>query len=426
MRLIDAGALVESPLGDGRGSALVAGRYGYPGPIVGAITPTVQLGYWDYQARATWRVGDRDTLGVFAFGSHDYLGTASTSNGKTGPDRRAARLRLSPGRPALRPARSSTATCGSRRPSATTRKEGPGGGDGAAVDHASPTSRPPLRLEVDKKLSPTVRVRGGADVRVDDYGFAQGQAPTDRTGRPSRRSPAERGTRLPPTSPGARTPTSSGASRLASRSCRGFASTCSSRRARPARPAPRRPRRCPAFDPRLSARVTVAPGRRLALELRPLAPVSRPARRRGPGACSFPSPGSRVGDSQLQTVAQASQGVEVALPADFTLTTTGFLSGWSGLTDLTTNCIQIMPATTLPQNGNAPPSQVSVHVSEQPARPRPRVRRRGAPAEAVLEAAERLAVLHAVAIDARRALPHADAGATRRPPSPATTTAPTS
>ena len=79
LRLIDTGALVESPVGDNRGSVLVAGRYGYPGPILGAITPDIRLGYWDYQLRATWRLTDQDTLGVFAFGSHDYLATPSPS-----------------------------------------------------------------------------------------------------------------------------------------------------------------------------------------------------------------------------------------------------------------------------------------------------------------------------------------------------------
>ena len=79
LRLFDAGALLESPLGGSRGSVLVAGRYGYPGPILGAITPGLALSYWDYQARATWRLSDRDTLGMFAFGSHDYLATPSPS-----------------------------------------------------------------------------------------------------------------------------------------------------------------------------------------------------------------------------------------------------------------------------------------------------------------------------------------------------------
>ena len=85
LRVFDAGGLVETPFQDGRGSLSLAGRYGYPGPVLGAITPTIKLGYWDYQGRATWRLTDRDTVGVFAFGSHDYLGTASVMNGQVGP-----------------------------------------------------------------------------------------------------------------------------------------------------------------------------------------------------------------------------------------------------------------------------------------------------------------------------------------------------
>src|SRR6185436_10638592 len=79
VRLVDAGALLEAPFGDGRGSVLVAGRYGYPGPILSAVTHDMKLGYWDYQARASLKLGRRDTIGVFAFGSHDYLATRSPS-----------------------------------------------------------------------------------------------------------------------------------------------------------------------------------------------------------------------------------------------------------------------------------------------------------------------------------------------------------
>ena len=67
LRLVDAGALLEAPFADGRGSALVAGRYGYPGPILGAFAPDMKLGYWDYQARRPGGSADHDTLGVFAF-----------------------------------------------------------------------------------------------------------------------------------------------------------------------------------------------------------------------------------------------------------------------------------------------------------------------------------------------------------------------
>jgi hypothetical protein len=104
----------------------------------------------------------------------------------------------------------------------------------------------------------------------------------------------------------------------------------------------------PAFDPRLATRVTLAPG---------VAHLSTfglshqyPTLRVGDVPAAVVSvPGFPVGGERLQTVAQASQGVELALPADFVLGVTGFLSGWSGLTDLTASCVQIEPGMTGPQ-----------------------------------------------------------------------------
>ena len=46
LRLVDAGGLVEAPFADGRGTALAAARYGYPGPVAGLFTK-VRLDYWD-------------------------------------------------------------------------------------------------------------------------------------------------------------------------------------------------------------------------------------------------------------------------------------------------------------------------------------------------------------------------------------------
>ncbi len=353
VRLIDAGALVESPLGDGRGSALVAGRYGYPGPILGAITPSVHLGYWDYQARVAWRVGDRDTLSVFAFGSHDYLGTAGTTNGQTGPI--IEQLGSDFHRVDVRYDRA--LVDGHLRIAATVGYDAQGGsglGDGTAVTTVTNRSAA-VRLEADKKLSSTVRLRGGGDLRLDHYGFAQGQAPTDHDGSPDGQVPASATADPPPTNiaggayadvvwrvdprveivPGVRVDA------FESTRDDGPSGTPATTTV-------------PAFDPRLSARVTVTRG---------VAWLSAfglshqyPALRVGAVPAMLLSvPGFPLGDSQLQTVAQASQGMEVGLPADFALTTTGFLSAWSGLTDLTTNCLQIMPATTPPQTGNVPP-----------------------------------------------------------------------
>jgi TonB family protein len=351
LRIIDSGALLETPLDEGRGSVLVAGRYGYPGPIVSAITSNVKLGYWDYQTRATWRVGDRDTLGVFAFGSHDYLGTASSHNGQIGPI--VETLGSDFHRVDLRYDRA--VDRGHLRIAATLGYDSMGGAGLGDNPNPAVTTVTNLsaatRLEVDDKLSSAVRFRGGADAQIDHYKFVQGGAPADQPQVPSSADP-------PPTNvtwgahadvvwrvtprieivPGVRAdvfdstrddgPSGAQASTIV-----------------------------PAIDPRLSTRVTITPwlASLSTLGLSHQVPVLRVG---AIPAILVSVPGFPTGDSQLQTIAQVSQGVELALPADFTLTTTGFLSGWSGLTDLTTNCIQIMPATSPPQNGNTPPPPV--------------------------------------------------------------------
>lgn len=73
-RLFDAGALLEVPFADGRGSALVAGRYSYTALLLSLLSPDVTLSYWDYQARLGYDVTKRDRVTVFAFGSYDFLG----------------------------------------------------------------------------------------------------------------------------------------------------------------------------------------------------------------------------------------------------------------------------------------------------------------------------------------------------------------
>jgi hypothetical protein len=352
LRLIDTGALLESPLDEGRGSALVAGRYGYPGPIVSAITSNVQLGYWDYQARVTERVGDRDTLGIFAFGSHDYLGTASVKNGQTGPI--VEQLGADFHRIDLRYDRA--LADGHIRLAATLGYDSLGGaGEGENAATTTITNRSAaMRLETDNKLSSDVRVRGGADLQIDDYTFAQGEAPTDPSGMapPQIASSAD----PPPTNitggahadvvwrAGSRVEIVPGIRVDAFDSTR--ANGPSGSRSRTF---------VPSFDPRLSARVTITPSLAWisSIGLSHQYPVLRVG---AIPAMLISVPGFPSGDRQLQTVAQTSHGVELALPADLMLTTTGFLSSWTGLTDLTTNCIQIMPPVfTPPQNGMPPP-----------------------------------------------------------------------
>src|SRR5262249_2907184 len=73
-RPFDPGALAEAPSADNRGTVLLGGRYSSTAALLSLLRAGTELDYWDYQARATYKVAGDDELGVFAFGSYDYLG----------------------------------------------------------------------------------------------------------------------------------------------------------------------------------------------------------------------------------------------------------------------------------------------------------------------------------------------------------------
>jgi hypothetical protein len=223
-----------------------------------------------------------------------------------------------------------------------------------------------LRLEIEQKLSEAVRIRGGADAWLDHYAFTQGKAPADPSGAPAPQVPSSADP--PPTNvtaaahadvvwrvtprvelvPGVRAGVFDSTRATGSSGLRATTTV-------------------PAVDPRLSARVTIAPAVAwlAALGLSHQYPVLRVG---AIPAMLLSVPGFPAGDAHLQSVAQVSQGVELALPGDFTLTTTGFLSGWLGLTDLTGNCIQPMPAVLPPPTGTPPPAAPYVCPNNQPVR----------------------------------------------------------
>ncbi|HVJ93036.1 MAG TPA: TonB-dependent receptor [Labilithrix sp.] len=362
LRLLDAGALVESPFASGRGSALVAGRYGYPGLVLGAVTSDVGLAYWDYQARASWRLSERDMLSVFAFGSHDYFATldrptpAEAADG--GTSKMAEQFVSDFHRVDVRYDRV-LAGGGRARVAATVGHDDQGRAP-TYVTNASAS----LRLEIENRLSRVVRLRAGAVARLDAYTFRQDATSWRTAVVPSSADP-------PPTNvsggifadvvwwlaprvelvPGARVDVYASSRANApegTHTGRGGAAV-------------------PAIDPRLSARVTIAPNVAwlAALGLAHQYPTLRVG---DIPAALVSVPGFAPGSAQLQTVAQASQGIEVALPGEVTLTTTGFLSGWSGLTDLTASCVQVVPervgaqpATPQPPAPYVCPSNAPVH-----------------------------------------------------------------
>jgi TonB family protein len=336
VRLVDAGALLEAPFADGRGTALVAGRYGYPGPIVALATDNMKIGYWDYQARATWKLSERGTIGVFAFGSHDYLATRSDASGE-GP-------MPGEGQPKANKelveelvsdfhrvdVRYDHALSEGRVRVALT-----GGYDSQGAEPTYMTNQSlAARLEIDQKLSTNLRFRAGADGRVDRYGMRitkQGpfepvvphsaNPPPTNVGGGAYSDIVWRVTPRVELVPGAR-----------------FAVFASSR----PNEAPSTGRTkviVPAVDPRLSARVGLATGVAwlTTLGLAHQYPSLRLGNVPGP---MVSVPGFPFETRRLQRAAQVSQGVELALPADMVLTATGFYSRFWGLTDLSASCFQ--------------------------------------------------------------------------------------
>jgi len=72
-RAFDANAFIETPIDDGRGSAMAAGRFGYTGFLSKLVAPDYGIGYWDYQARAAHKTWGDDVATIFAFGARDDL-----------------------------------------------------------------------------------------------------------------------------------------------------------------------------------------------------------------------------------------------------------------------------------------------------------------------------------------------------------------
>jgi TonB family protein len=330
LRLFDAGTLLETPFGEGRGSALVAGRYGYPGPVLGALSPDLKLGYWDYQARVSWKVTERDTLSVFAFGSHDFLATREARSNEFREQFVSDFHRLD-----LR--YDHVFTDGQLRAAVTLGADSQGAFPSYLRDRSLA-----VRVHFEHQLAAALRLRAGAESHLDAYEFQQQATDAETAVVPSSVDP-------PPTNldlsgyadlvwhmarrvevvPGAR-----------------VAAFSSSRAIEPGN-ANRVRTTLVVVDPRLATRVTLSPAVAwlasfgLSHQYPTLRVGSVPA-------AVVTGAGFPLGTRQLQVAAQLSQGVEVALPAELTLTVASFYTHFSGLTDLTAECIQLTPGLSTP------------------------------------------------------------------------------
>lgn len=330
LRLVDAGALLESPFADGNGSALVAGRYGYPGPIVSAFAD-IDLGYWDYQTRASYALGVSDTLGLFAFGSHDYLGHDDEQDGTKVEDFVSDFHRLD-----LR--YDHAWASGSLRVAATLGYDEQGANPTYLSDRSVAA-----RAELEQQVAATVRLRGGLQGRLDHYGVRH-QVPADplNADLPSSAEPPRENLtpaayadllwRLAPRVemvPGVRVAVFSSESARSTDDPTSVRTTVA------------------AVDPRLSTRVTLQPGLAWLSGLGLSHQYPTLGVGELPGAL-VSGAGFPEGTTELQRTFQHTQGFEAALPGALLLGVTGFLSRSWGITDLTQGCLQIEPPTAPP------------------------------------------------------------------------------
>jgi hypothetical protein len=317
IRLFDAGALVEGPIADGRGTVLAAGRYSYTAALISIAAPKAKLDYWDYQARATYDLGRDDTIGAFAFGGYDFLGNVEGGKTKTifATQFHRADLRWDHRLP----------NRGTMRLATTLGIDSTATEDLAGVrDRMTST-----RLYVEQPAGKDVLVRGGLDATLDHYDLVTDGGNADQESLYPPRDDLAFGAHLDAViratprwevTPGIRADLFG-----------------SARRFDAARPAERR-------VPTNGARVGVDPRLLSRLKLStPLTIVSTFGVTHQPPAFFIPIPGLQIGRlaQGLQTGVQTSQGLEITLPLAITATPTVFYNHTLGLTDFSTSCGEV-------------------------------------------------------------------------------------
>ncbi|MBX3205155.1 MAG: TonB-dependent receptor plug domain-containing protein [Labilithrix sp.] len=321
LRLFDAGALVEAPFGkqgDGatpRGSALVSGRYGYPGLLLSIFAPDAGLAYWDYQTRVNYKLSDRDEVSVFGFGSYDSISQRDETNGVPNPHLTEI-LNIQFHRLDLRWDRRTSAT-GSMRTAVTFGYDRTGSQDFAARSWVFGT-----RVLAQERLGKSAQVRGGADLQMQTFDFRLGRGRAEVPPRPDEAgeglsgiqkdanmavwidAPLEVAPRVEVT-PGLRADlfTSRGIGKA---------------------------RAIPALDPRVTTRIGIGP----LYHLGAVGMAHQPA--------AFPVPVPALTFAQLRRGLQSgyhlSQGLEIPLPGELTAQVSGYLHTYTGLVDLGQQC----------------------------------------------------------------------------------------
>jgi hypothetical protein len=329
VRLIDTGALVETPFAHGQGDALVSGRVGYPGLLLRIFDPSVELQYYDYQARASYRFRDGSELRLFGFGSYDSLSARQMQGGPIVP------------------------LVGIEFERVALRYTEPWGNGGevrveAVVGHdrTSSGTSPPIALssesyslksEATSHPSATTTLRAGVDAVYEPYHFDLGGG--------SNSNNAFGGALLGAILPSAQNDLTFGlygelGAKLSRRvdaefGLRGDLFTATY----PGQPETNpttQARQVGALDPRLTVRYKLT---------RAVSWISAVGMAHQPSNIPLPVPALTFSQLArgLQTAYQGSEGIEAKLPWGFTGTVTGFLNDFTGLAQLSNNCASDAP-----------------------------------------------------------------------------------
>ncbi|MDB4944919.1 MAG: tonB family protein [Labilithrix sp.] len=178
LRIIDGGGVVEAPFANGRGAALVGGRYSYTSALFSLLDAKTSLDYRDYQARVSYALGEDDSISLLVFGAYDR------ATQRTTPDRDtiAAATGNAP-RPTDAPREIEIVLFASEFHRADLRWDHAlrGGGhmrvattvgfDRTRLEarRAAEDLMTAARFELEQPIGKRVLVRGGADVVVDRY-----------------------------------------------------------------------------------------------------------------------------------------------------------------------------------------------------------------------------------------------------------------
>jgi hypothetical protein len=164
VRLFDAGAMLEAPFAEGRGSVTAGGRYSYSGALVSHLSSDVTFGYWDYQTRVAYKA-NKSTLSLLALGAHDFLSLDKSEGPTTILDTTFHRVDL-------RYDYALDERTAARVAFTYGRDEGQGQEQGLHL-HADQFR---VRTTLSRQLSEGASLRVGADAELDAFGYSTSPA----------------------------------------------------------------------------------------------------------------------------------------------------------------------------------------------------------------------------------------------------------